>query len=101
MADLVQIVFGKTGHFHNGITIETVLQHGTGYVKGGFTLTFFNTTLFPKLYTFLYTLLNTLLDTFLFKLFAMVMSASPCCGTRCASSRTKASASEVLPACKI
>jgi hypothetical protein len=31
VADLVQIVFGKTGHFHDGITVKTVLQHGTGY----------------------------------------------------------------------
>ncbi|EJP2999399.1 hypothetical protein NU118_003932 [Salmonella enterica] len=30
MTDLRQIVFSQTGHFHDGIAVDTVLQHGTG-----------------------------------------------------------------------
>lgn len=30
MADLCQILFGQTGHFHDGTAFDTILQHGTG-----------------------------------------------------------------------
>ena len=36
MADLRQVVFSQTGHFHDGITVNAVLQHG----EGNFQLTF-------------------------------------------------------------
>lgn len=60
MADLRQVVFRKTGHFHDGITVNVVLQHGTSNLKGSFTLSFFNAALFTEL--------NSLLDALLFKL---------------------------------
>lgn len=56
MADLRLVVFGQTGHFHDGIAVNAVLQHGTG----NFMFAFFNTTLF--------TLLDALLNTLLFEL---------------------------------
>ncbi len=56
MADLRQVVFSQTGHFHDGITVNSVLQHGSG----NFQLAFLNTTLFTQL--------DALLDTLLFKL---------------------------------
>lgn len=46
MADLRQVVFRQTCHFHDGTAVYTVLQHGTGNFKGSFTLSFFNTALF-------------------------------------------------------
>lgn len=36
MADLRQIVFGKTGHFHSSSTVEAVLQHGTSHFEFAF-----------------------------------------------------------------
>ncbi|EAC0789397.1 hypothetical protein D6S17_21895 [Salmonella enterica subsp. enterica serovar Java] len=35
VADLCQVIFGQTGHFHDGITVNAVLQHGLGYVLLG------------------------------------------------------------------
>ncbi len=45
VANLRQIVFGKTGHFHDGIAVNAVLQHGTGDFQLAFIAAFFNTTL--------------------------------------------------------
>ena len=64
MADLRQVVFRQTGHFHDGTTVYAVLQHGTGNFKGSFTLAFFNTALFTELQAFS----PALLDAFLFEL---------------------------------
>lgn len=50
MADLRQIVFRQTGHSHDGITVNAVLQHG----EGNFQLTF--------IASFLPAQLDTLLD---------------------------------------
>ncbi len=30
MADLCQVIFSQTGHFHDSIAVNAVLQHGTG-----------------------------------------------------------------------
>jgi hypothetical protein len=30
VADLRQVVFTQTRHFHDGIMVDAVLQHGTG-----------------------------------------------------------------------
>lgn len=46
MADLRQVVFSQTGHFHDGAAVNAVLQHGSCNFKGGFALAFFNTALF-------------------------------------------------------
>lgn len=40
VSDLRRVVFRQTGHFHDGITVNTVLQHGTGNFQSGLTLTF-------------------------------------------------------------
>lgn len=29
VADLRKVIFGQNGHFHNGIAVDAVLQHGT------------------------------------------------------------------------
>ncbi|STU33263.1 Uncharacterised protein [Klebsiella pneumoniae] len=64
MADLRQVVFRQTCHFHDGIAIDAVFQHGTGNFQLAFIAAFFNTTLFTQLDA----LLDTLLNTFLFEL---------------------------------
>ena len=64
MADLRQVVFRQTGHFHDGTTVDPVLQHGTGYFQLTLIAAFFDTTLFTELQTFS----SALLDAFLFKL---------------------------------
>lgn len=46
MADLRQFVFSQICHFHDGIAVNSVLQHGSCNFKGGFALAFFNTALF-------------------------------------------------------
>ncbi|EAQ9101613.1 hypothetical protein DVZ67_21940 [Salmonella enterica subsp. enterica serovar Saintpaul] len=33
MADLRQVVFSQNGHFHDGIAIESVLQHGARNIQ--------------------------------------------------------------------
>ncbi|EPJ0597153.1 hypothetical protein ACXHH8_004525 [Enterobacter roggenkampii] len=33
MADLRQVVFSQIGHFHDGIAIESVLQHGARNIQ--------------------------------------------------------------------
>ena len=38
--DLRQIVFSQTGHFHDGIAVNAVLEHGTGNFQSSFALTF-------------------------------------------------------------
>lgn len=38
MAYLRQVVFSQTGHFHDRIAVDIVLQHGTGYFQGRFAL---------------------------------------------------------------
>lgn len=85
MADLRQVVFSQTGHFHDGITVNAILQHGAGNCQLAFI-----TTCLPSWMPFWMPFCSSCC--------AMVISASPCCGTRCASSRTKASASDVSPA---
>jgi hypothetical protein len=40
VADLRQVVFSQTGHFHDGIAVNAVLQHGAGNFQSGLTLTF-------------------------------------------------------------
>lgn len=40
VADLRQVVFRQAGHFHNGIAVNAVMQHGTGNFQSGLTLTF-------------------------------------------------------------
>lgn len=60
MADLRQVVFSQSGHFHDGITVNAVLEHGSCNFESGFALTFFNAALFTEL--------NALLDALLFKL---------------------------------
>nr|WP_190306111.1 MULTISPECIES: hypothetical protein [unclassified Pantoea] len=35
MADVGQVVFGQAGHFHDGITVHAVLQHGAGNLLNG------------------------------------------------------------------
>ena len=64
MADLRQVVFRQAGHFHHGIAVNTVLEHGTGNFQlafqFAFVAAFFDTTLFTEL--------NSLLDALLFKL---------------------------------
>ena len=40
VADLRQVVFSQTGHFHHGTAVNAVLQHGTGNFQSGLTLTF-------------------------------------------------------------
>lgn len=40
MADLRQVVFSQTGHFHDGITVNAVLQHGAGNFQLAFITTF-------------------------------------------------------------
>jgi hypothetical protein len=40
VADLRQVVFRQTGHFHDGIAVNAVLQHGTGNFQSSFALTF-------------------------------------------------------------
>lgn len=40
MADLRQVVFSQTGHFHDGIAVNAVLQHGAVNFQSGLTLTF-------------------------------------------------------------
>lgn len=64
MADLRQVVFSQTGHFYDGIAVDTVLQHGTGNFEFAFITAFFNTTLFTELQAFC----PALLDALLFKL---------------------------------
>jgi hypothetical protein len=49
VADLRQVFFRQTGHFHDSIAVNAVLQHGTGNFKSSFALAFFNTTLFTQL----------------------------------------------------
>lgn len=46
VADLRQVVFSQTGHFHDGIAVNAVLQHGAGNFEFAFIATFFNTALF-------------------------------------------------------
>lgn len=46
VADLRQVVFSQTGHFHDSIAVNAVLEHGSCNFKGGFALAFFNTALF-------------------------------------------------------
>ena len=48
VANLRQVIFSQADHFHDGIAVDTVLLHGTGNFKGGFSLAFFNTALFPQ-----------------------------------------------------
>ncbi len=40
VADLRQVVFRQTGHFHHGTAVNAVLQHGTGNFQSRFALTF-------------------------------------------------------------
>nr|WEQ77190.1 hypothetical protein FBMMDGCC_00109 [Klebsiella pneumoniae subsp. pneumoniae] len=40
VADLCQVIFSQTGHFHDSIAVNAVLQHGTGNFQSGLTLTF-------------------------------------------------------------
>lgn len=40
VADLRQVVFSQTGHFHDGIAVNAVLQHGAVNFQSGLTLTF-------------------------------------------------------------
>ncbi len=40
VADLRQVVFSQTGHFHDGIAVNAVPEHGTGYFQCRFALTF-------------------------------------------------------------
>jgi hypothetical protein len=46
MPDGLQMVFSRAGHFHDGIAVETVLQHGAGGFKYSFVAAFCNATLF-------------------------------------------------------
>ena len=54
------VIFSQTGHFHDSIAVNAVLEHGSCNFKGGFALAFFNAALFTEL--------NPLLDALLFKL---------------------------------
>ncbi|EIO0306866.1 hypothetical protein LO250_004213 [Salmonella enterica] len=38
MADLRQVVFSQIGHFHDGIAIESVLQHGARNIQSDSTV---------------------------------------------------------------
>ncbi|WP_430673371.1 hypothetical protein [Klebsiella aerogenes] len=40
MADLRKVIFGQTGHLHDGTAINAVLQHGPGYFQGSLALPF-------------------------------------------------------------
>ena len=40
VADLRRVVFSQTGHFHDGIAVNAVLEHGTGYFQSRFALPF-------------------------------------------------------------
>jgi hypothetical protein len=40
VADLRQVVFRQTGHFHDSIAVNAVLEHGTGNFQSSFALTF-------------------------------------------------------------
>jgi hypothetical protein len=40
VADLRQVIFSQTGQFHDSITVNTVLQHGTGNFQFAFIATF-------------------------------------------------------------
>ena len=64
MVDLRKVVFS----LYDAITVNAVLQHGTGNFKSSFALAFFNTTLFTQLDALLDPLLDTLLNTFLLEL---------------------------------
>ena len=44
-----QIFFGQTDHFHDGIAVDAVFQHGTGNFAFAFIAAFFNTALFTQL----------------------------------------------------
>lgn len=37
MADLRQVVFGQTGHFHDGIAVESIVQHGARNIQSDLT----------------------------------------------------------------
>ena len=72
MADLRQVVFSQTGHFHHGTAVNAAPEHGAGNFQLAFQFAFitafFNTTLFTQLDALLDPLLDTLLNTFLLKL---------------------------------
>ncbi len=95
MVDPSQVVFNQTGHFHDGIAVDAFLKHRTSKFKGGFSLLFFITTLLTKLKAFC----PNFSMPFCSNCRAIAISASLCCGTRCISSRTKASESADSPAC--
>ncbi len=88
MAYLRHLFFSQTGHFHGGVGVITVRLPGAGNFW------------FALEHTFVATFLPGWIP-FCSSCCAMVVSASPCCGTRCASTRTNVSASDVSPACKI
>ena len=56
VADLRQVVFRQTCHFHDGIAVDAVFQHGTGNFEFAFLFAFiaafFNTALFTELQAF-------------------------------------------------
>lgn len=64
MAELPQVVFSQTGHFHDGTAVNAVLQHGKGYFKGCLTLPLLKAALFTELDA----LRSALLDALFFKL---------------------------------
>ena len=64
MTDLRQVVFSQAGHFHDGVAVDTILQHGSCNFTRGFALAFFNTALFTELKA----LSPALLGALLFKL---------------------------------
>lgn len=72
VADLRQVVFSQTGHFHHGTAVNAAPEHGAGNFQLAFQFAFitafFNTTLFTQLDALLDPLLDTLLNTFLLKL---------------------------------
>lgn len=45
MTALRQIIFFQAGHFHDGIAVNAVLQHGTGNFQPAFIEAIFNTAL--------------------------------------------------------
>lgn len=64
MADVRQINFSQTSHFHDDIAVNIIFQHGSCNFQGGFTfifrIAFLNCTLLPQL--------DFLLDILLLKL---------------------------------
>ena len=45
VADLRQIVFSQTGHFHDGTAVDTVLEHGAEQLRVCLHCGLFNTAL--------------------------------------------------------